>query len=58
MLFACSKQVVCYVNASFQMDERGILINCISLEGELAKIEVMGLKAFQLLQKALRPVTW
>ncbi|XP_015890689.3 ribonucleases P/MRP protein subunit POP1 isoform X2 [Ziziphus jujuba] len=45
--FACQKE----------MDERGILINCISLEGELARLEVMGLKAFQLLQKTLNPVT-
>ncbi|KAG2705516.1 hypothetical protein I3760_05G058000 [Carya illinoinensis] len=39
------------------MDERGCLINCFSLEGQLAKLEVSGLKAFQLLQKILHPVT-
>ncbi|KAG8653279.1 hypothetical protein MANES_05G007428v8 [Manihot esculenta] len=44
--FACQKL----------MSESGILINCISLEGELAKLEVMGSKAFQLLQKILHPV--
>ncbi|KAF5745934.1 putative Ribonucleases P/MRP protein subunit POP1 [Tripterygium wilfordii] len=40
-----------------EMGERGILINCLSLEGQLAKIEVMGSNAFQLLQKTLHPVT-
>ncbi|XP_042982559.1 ribonucleases P/MRP protein subunit POP1-like [Carya illinoinensis] len=40
-----------------EMDERGCLINCFSLEGQLAKLEVSGLKAFQLLQKILHPVT-
>ncbi|KAG6653175.1 hypothetical protein CIPAW_05G057200 [Carya illinoinensis] len=39
------------------MDERGCLINCFSLKGQLAKLEVSGLKAFQLLQKILHPVT-
>ncbi|KAG6653178.1 hypothetical protein CIPAW_05G057600 [Carya illinoinensis] len=38
-----------------EMDERGCLINCFSLEGQLAKLEVSGLKAFQLLQKILHP---
>ncbi|XP_048232885.1 ribonucleases P/MRP protein subunit POP1 isoform X2 [Ricinus communis] len=37
------------------MNESGILINCFSLEGQLAKLEVMGSKAFQLLQKILHP---
>ncbi|XP_055959627.1 ribonucleases P/MRP protein subunit POP1 isoform X2 [Mercurialis annua] len=45
--FACQKQ----------MNESGILINCFSLEGQLAKLEVMGSKAFQLLQKILHPVS-
>lgn len=45
--FACQKE----------MDERGILINCVSLEGQLAKLEVLGIKAFQHLQKILHPVT-
>ncbi|XP_052176173.1 ribonucleases P/MRP protein subunit POP1 isoform X2 [Diospyros lotus] len=40
-----------------QMDEAGIFLNCISLQGKLAKLEVMGSKAFQLLQKILHPVT-
>jgi ribonuclease P/MRP protein subunit POP1 len=40
------------------MDERGILINCFSLEGQLAKLEVLGVKAFQQLQKILHPVAW
>ena len=42
----------------FQMDETGILINCFSLEGQLAKLEIMGSKAFGLLQKILHPITW
>uniref|UniRef100_A0A5B6YLK6 Uncharacterized protein n=1 Tax=Davidia involucrata TaxID=16924 RepID=A0A5B6YLK6_DAVIN len=45
--FACQKQ----------MDETGISISCISLEGQLAKLEVMGLRAFHLLQKILHPVS-
>ncbi|KAH9786822.1 Ribonuclease Ps [Citrus sinensis] len=43
---ACQKQV----------NETGTLINCFSLEGQLAKLEVIGSKAFQLLQKILQPV--
>ncbi|KAL9360301.1 hypothetical protein Peur_048424 [Populus x canadensis] len=43
--FACQKQ----------MNESGILINCLSLEGQLAKLEVMGSKASELLQKTLHP---
>eukprot|EP00261_Vitis_vinifera_P023172 XP_010654974.2 PREDICTED: uncharacterized protein LOC104877333 [Vitis vinifera] len=39
------------------MDETGILINCFSLEGQLAKLEVIGSKAFGLLQKILHPIT-
>ncbi|KAA8538566.1 hypothetical protein F0562_028240 [Nyssa sinensis] len=45
--FACQKQ----------MHETGISISCISLEGQLAKLEVMGSGAFHLLQKILHPVT-
>ncbi|PON84270.1 Ribonuclease P/MRP, subunit POP [Trema orientale] len=45
--FACQKE----------KEERGILINCFSREGQLARLEVMGLKAFELLQKTL-PATW
>ncbi|XP_062087610.1 ribonucleases P/MRP protein subunit POP1 isoform X2 [Humulus lupulus] len=45
--FACEKE----------MEEKDILIHCFSREGQLAKLEVMGSKAFELLQKAL-PVTW
>ncbi|XP_057474241.1 ribonucleases P/MRP protein subunit POP1 [Actinidia eriantha] len=40
-----------------QIDETGVSMNCISLHGKLAKLEVMGSKAFQLLQKILHPVT-
>jgi len=38
------------------MEKRGILINCFSLEGQLAKLELFGLGTFQLLQKILHPV--
>ncbi|XP_037491232.1 uncharacterized protein LOC105640062 isoform X2 [Jatropha curcas] len=40
-----------------QMNESGMLVNCFSLEGQLAKLEVMGSGAFQLLQKILHPVS-
>ncbi|CAN1289337.1 Ribonucleases P/MRP protein subunit POP1 [Linum perenne] len=45
--FACQKQ----------MNEGNVSINCCSLEGQLAKIEVMGAKASQLLQRVLHPVS-
>ncbi|KAK9950519.1 hypothetical protein M0R45_006005 [Rubus argutus] len=40
-----------------QMEESSSMINCFSLEGQLAKLEVMGSEAFQLLQRTLCPVT-
>lgn len=46
LTFACQKQ-----NA-----EAGCLIHCSSLEGQLARLDILGQKAFQLLQKVLRPV--
>ncbi|XP_057719742.1 ribonucleases P/MRP protein subunit POP1 [Arachis stenosperma] len=45
--FACQKE----------MEKTGISINCFSLEGELAKLEVIGSGAIQILQKMLHPVT-
>ncbi|CAL1366164.1 unnamed protein product [Linum trigynum] len=45
--FACQKQ----------MNDRNVSINCCSLEGQLAKIEVMGAKASQLLQRTLHPIS-
>ncbi|RDX86603.1 putative protein C05D11.9 [Mucuna pruriens] len=39
-----------------ETEKRGISINCFSLEGQLAKIELIGLGTFQLLQKILHPV--
>ncbi|KAE9618839.1 putative ribonuclease P [Lupinus albus] len=39
-----------------EMEKSGISINCVSLEGQLAKIELMGSGTFQLLQKILHPV--
>ncbi|KAF4363855.1 hypothetical protein F8388_000520 [Cannabis sativa] len=41
--FACQKE----------MEEKDILIRCFSREGQLAKLQVMGSKAFEVLQKAL-----
>ena len=39
-----------------QMEKRGISINCSSLEGQLAKLELIGSGTFRLLQKILHPV--
>lgn len=39
------------------MIERGITINCFSHEGQLARLELIGSKAFQLLQKTVHPVS-
>ncbi|XP_056174507.1 ribonucleases P/MRP protein subunit POP1-like isoform X1 [Syzygium oleosum] len=39
-----------------EMDEVGSLIRCSSLEGHLAKLEIMGSGAFKLLQKILHPI--
>ncbi|KAM1956576.1 hypothetical protein ACFX16_025973 [Malus domestica] len=40
-----------------EMEGRDIVINCFSLEGQLAKLELVGSKAFQLLQRTLIPST-
>ncbi|XP_058728863.1 ribonucleases P/MRP protein subunit POP1-like isoform X2 [Vicia villosa] len=40
-----------------EMEKRGISITCSSLEGKLAKLELMGSGAFRLLQKILHPVS-
>ncbi|KAF8119111.1 hypothetical protein N665_0001s0160 [Sinapis alba] len=40
-----------------QMNETAVLVDCLSLEGQLAKLEIFGTKASQLLQKTLHPVT-
>ncbi|XP_061339678.1 ribonucleases P/MRP protein subunit POP1 isoform X2 [Gastrolobium bilobum] len=40
-----------------EMEKRGFSINCFSLEGQLAKLELMGSGTFQLLQKILHPVS-
>ncbi|MED6110832.1 hypothetical protein PIB30_046453 [Stylosanthes scabra] len=45
--FACQKE----------MEKSGISINCFSLEGELAKLEVIGPRTIQILQKMLHPIT-
>lgn len=39
-----------------QNEKVGSHVKCISLEGQLGKVEVMGSKASQLLQKILHPV--
>ncbi|XVF32911.1 hypothetical protein REPUB_Repub17cG0123600 [Reevesia pubescens] len=68
---SCFRQLWLWINASAfsegydalkcacqkLMIERGITINCFSLEGQLAKLELIGSKAFQLLQKTVHPVT-
>nr|KYP51607.1 Ribonucleases P/MRP protein subunit POP1 [Cajanus cajan] len=38
-----------------EMEKSGISINCFSLEGQLAKLELIGSGTFQLLQKILHP---
>ncbi|GMH02302.1 hypothetical protein Nepgr_004141 [Nepenthes gracilis] len=38
-------------------DETGVTVDFISLEGQLARLEVMGSKALQLLKKILNPIT-
>lgn len=35
----------------------GVEVGCVSLDGQLAKLEVLGSQAFQLLQKILHPIT-
>ncbi|CAN8314445.1 unnamed protein product [Cochlearia groenlandica] len=40
-----------------QMDETGFTVDCFSLEGQLAKLEIFGPKASDLLRKTLHPVT-
>ncbi|KAJ7962012.1 Ribonucleases P/MRP protein subunit POP1 [Quillaja saponaria] len=40
-----------------EMHERGNLINCLSLVGQLGKLELMGSGTFELLQKILYPIT-
>ncbi|CAL9237272.1 unnamed protein product [Arabidopsis halleri] len=40
-----------------QMNETGVSVDCFSLEGQLAKLEIFGPKASHLLQKTLHPAT-
>ncbi|MQL87406.1 hypothetical protein Taro_019946 [Colocasia esculenta] len=40
-----------------QMNEDGVLLSCVSLKGKLAKLEVMGSEATQILQKILHPAS-
>lgn len=41
----------------FQVHECGVSVSCLSLEGQLGKLEVMGSRAIELLQKILRPTS-
>ncbi|XP_008809253.2 ribonucleases P/MRP protein subunit POP1 isoform X2 [Phoenix dactylifera] len=45
--FACQKQ----------MHESGKCVSCFTLEGHIARLEIMGSKAIQVLQKTLHPLT-
>ncbi|KAI4998983.1 hypothetical protein ZWY2020_054847 [Hordeum vulgare] len=40
-----------------QMQDSGVLVNCCSLEGKIARLEVMGCKAMQSLKSILHPVS-
>ncbi|KAM0858248.1 hypothetical protein ACQ4PT_047954 [Festuca glaucescens] len=40
-----------------QMQDSGVLVNCFSLEGKIARLEVMGCKAMQSLKSILHPVS-
>ncbi|KAH1200504.1 Glutamate receptor 3.2 [Glycine max] len=44
------------ISCQKEMEKRVISINCFSLEGQLAKLELIGLGTFQLLQKVLHAV--
>lgn len=46
-----------FILCQFQMNEKGVLVSCVSLDGKLGTLEVMGSGALQLLQKILRPIT-
>ncbi|XP_074263012.1 ribonucleases P/MRP protein subunit POP1 [Silene latifolia] len=39
------------------MNETGVMVDCVSLDGQLGRIDVMGEGAFQILQKILHPLT-
>ncbi|KAF6175531.1 hypothetical protein GIB67_038105 [Kingdonia uniflora] len=45
------------VGVGNKMEETGIFVKCFSLEGQLAKLEVLGSKAIEILQKILRPIS-
>nr|CAB3468803.1 unnamed protein product [Digitaria exilis] len=45
---------VCYENAMIQ--DSGAVVRCCSLEGKIARLEVMGCKAMQSLKKMLHPI--
>lgn len=45
------------VSACETMNLNGRSVSCVSLVGELAKLDVIGSKAYQLIQKILHPVT-
>ncbi|KAL2934893.1 Ribonucleases P/MRP protein subunit POP1 [Bienertia sinuspersici] len=56
---AFSEGLTCLSLACSKMtNETGVVVACVSLDGKLATLEIMGLQAFQLLQKILRPITF
>lgn len=49
-------KLIAFTTLLMQNEKVGSHVNCISLERQLGKVEVMGSKASQLLQKILHPV--
>ena len=49
-----AKKICCL---TLQMQDSGVLVNCCSLEGKIARLEVMGCKAMQSLNCILHPVS-
>ncbi|KAL3517357.1 hypothetical protein ACH5RR_019946 [Cinchona calisaya] len=45
-------------SACQMMNLNGRSVSCVSLEGELAKLDLIGSRAYLLVQKILHPVTW
>ncbi|KAL5203640.1 hypothetical protein ABZP36_008511 [Zizania latifolia] len=45
------------ISCEKQTQESGDMVNCCSLEGKMARLEVMGCKAMQFLKSILRPVS-
>lgn len=43
--------------AQVQLHADGVTVSCVSQEGRIARLDIMGTKASQLMSKILRPVT-